>query len=160
MNNRPADAQNNSVSSSAPRWLRDLWLGACARYTVLALLMLLLNAILHDSLTETYVDTLRFFLLLPFSAMLTVAALVRRSERLSGRVRLLLHPLVTLGGFYLCLYLPYQIETKPSGQQVLLIVLLAIILYALVMGIYLLCTRRSRQKSIDNTPYVSQFNRK
>ncbi len=160
MNKRSPQAQNNETSPAPRSRLLDLWLGTCARYTVITLLALLISAILHDSMTHTYVDAGRFFLFLPFSCALTLAAWVRRSSALSGGARLALHPALALGGFYLCLYLPYQIETKPSGQQILLILLLAAIVYLTVMGVYLLCTRRSRQKSINDTPYTSQFGKK
>ena len=160
--NKPArEAQNTkveAVDSSDPRaTLRALWLGTCARYTVLCLIMLVTSAIASDSLTVTYVDTVRFFLLLPFGLCLTLAATVRRSDKLSALAKVGLHALSTLGGFYLFCYLPYQVRTKPTGMQVLIILLLVVVLYAAVMGIYAAVTAGARQKKIDDTPYESQF---
>ncbi len=139
--------------------LRDLWLGTAARYTVIAICALFIGAISHESLAVAYVDALRFLLFLPFSVILTLAAWVRRSDKLSAGARIGLHPLLTLSGFYLCLYLPYQVQSKPSGQQVLLIVLLAILLYGIVMALYLVTTRRSRVAKRETVPYESQFKR-
>jgi uncharacterized membrane protein len=68
-----------------------------------------------------------------------------------------LHALATLGGFYLCGYLPYQLRTKPSGMQVLIILLAAVILYAVVMAVVTAVSAKSRQKQIDAEPYESRY---
>ena len=160
--NKPArEAQNTmaeKVAAADPRaTLRALWLGTCARYTILCLILLVTSAIASDSLTVTYVDTVRFFLLLPFGLCLTLAAKVRSSDKLSAGAKVGLHALAALGGFYLFCYLPYQVRTKPSGMQVLIILLLVAVLYAAVMGAYAAVTAKSRRKKIDDTPYESQF---
>lgn len=152
-----APATASPATPTLTEHLRSLWLGSAARYTVLTLIALLINAMAHDSLTDTYVDTVRFFLLLPFAAFLTLAAWVRRSDKLSGGARVCLHFLLSMGSFYLCVYLPYQVQSKPSGQQVLMLVLLAIILYGIGMAIYLFCTRRRRVAVREAVPYESQF---
>ena len=137
--------------------VKSLWLGSCSRFTVLCLIMLVISAIASDSLTVTYVDTVHFFLLLPFGFFLAVAARVRLSESLSTGVKCLLHATVTLGGFYLFAYLPYQVRTKPSPMQVLILLLAAMLLYAAVMGVYALVTHKRRRKAVEDTPYVSQY---
>ena len=158
MNKPPCKAQNITTGTNTPADLiRSLWLGTCARYTVLGLILLVSSAIASDSLTITYVDTVRFFLLLPFGLCLTLAAWVRRSPKLSGGTKVGLHALITLGGFYLFCYLPYQVRTKPSGMQILIILLLTVVLYALVMGIFAAVTAKTRQKKQDSVPYESQF---
>ena len=158
--NKPAlEAQNiKTADTQSPGvLLRSLWLGTCARYTILCLIMLVISAIASDSLTVTYVDTVRFFLLLPFGLCLTLATKVRLSPALSAGAKVGLHALAVLGGFYLFCYLPYQVRTKPSGMQVLIILLLAMILYAIVMGICAAVTAKTRQQKVDDTPYESQF---
>ena len=152
--NKPASEAHNTKALTCAK---NLWLGTCARYTVLCLILLLASAIASDSLTVTYVDTVSFFLQLPFGFCLTLAAWVRRSDKLSTGVKVGLHALATLGGFYLCGYLPYQLRTKPSGMQVLVILLTAVILYAIVMGIFAAVTAKSRQKKIDAQPYESRY---
>ena len=162
MNKRPQKDQNTqvtppaeTVSVAAP--LKSLWLGTCARYTVLCLILLVTSAIASDSLAVTYVDTVRFFLLLPLGLCLTLAAWVRRSDKLSTGAKVGLHALATLGGFYVFGYLPYQVRTKPTGMQILIILLLAVIIYAAVMGVFAAVTAGKRQKKVDDTPYESQF---
>jgi predicted neutral ceramidase superfamily lipid hydrolase len=155
MNKNAPAAQN----TNAPSLLRSLWLGTCSRYTLLCLILLVTSAIAADSLTITYVDSVRFFLLLPFGFCLTLAAMTRRSATLSKGAKCALHPLITLGGFYLCCYLPYQVRTKPSGMQVFIILLLVIILYAIVMGIYAATVSKRNRKRSEETPYESQFSK-
>ena len=160
MNKSPREAQNTVEELPAPiTRLRELWLGTCARFTVLCLILLVTSAVASDSLTITYVDTVRFFLLLPFGLCLTLSAWVRRSEKLSAGAKVGLHALSTLGGFYLFCYLPYQVRTKPSGMQVLIILLLVVLLYALVMGIVAAVTRKARRKELEEAPYESQFSK-
>ena len=162
MNKQPQKDQNKSVTSpqktptvSAP--IRSLWMGTCARYTVLCLILLVTSAIASRSLTVTYVDTVHFFLLLPFGLCLTLAARVRRSDKLSAGAKVGLHATATLGGFYLFCYLPYQLRTKPSGMQVFIILLAVVILYAAVMAVVAAVTAGARQRKLDSVPYESQF---
>ena len=68
-----------------------------------------------------------------------------------------LHALATMGGFYLFCYLPYQLRTKPSGTQVFIILLVAVILYGITMAIVAAVTAKTRQKKLDEIPYESQF---
>ena len=169
-NKQRPTAVTEPTSSAGRKLARELWYGTAARYTVIALVLLLINVILdaasgtgnpaNSMSAVTVVDTLRFFLLLPFSFLLAAAALIRRNDKLSTGARVLLHPLFTLGGFYLCFYLPYQIQTKPSPAQALLILLAVLILYIIVMTVYLLLTRHRRQKAVDATPYTRQFGSK
>lgn len=163
MNKSSSRTQNNQEAPAPIRvesLPRALWLGSCARYTVLCLGFLLLSAIVSDSLTTTYVDTVSFFLLLPFAFFLTLAARVRHADKLSVGGKCALHPLLTLGGFYLCCYLPFQIRTKPAGQQILMILLLAALAYGVVMAVVcLVSAKRSGRQSAD-TPYVSQYGKK
>ena len=157
MNKRSPEAQNIQTPA---RFLRSLWLGTCVRYTVLTLITLLFSALLANSETMSYVDTLRFFLLLPLGLCLTLAAQIRTTDKLAIAAKCLLHPLLVLGGGYLCFYLPFQIRTKPSGSQIWMMVLLGILVYAVIMGILLAVTHKTRQKNVNDEPYVRQFGNK
>ena len=159
MNKQPTNTQTRQAVPPLTR-LRDLWLSSCARYTVLCLLMMVVSAILSDSLTVTYIEPVRFFLLLPFAFFLTLAARTRRAEKMSTGAKCLLHPILVMGGFYLCCYLPFQIVSKPSGQQILILVILALLVYGICMGIFLAVSRTLGRKKTDDTPYVSQYNLK
>ena len=152
--NKQAEANEATVPYST--LLRDIWLGTCARFTILCLILLTTSSIASASLSINYVDTVHFFLLLPFGLCLTLAARVRRSDSLSTGAKCGLHPLAVLGGFYFFCYLPYQIRTNPSAMQVLIILLLVVLIYAIAMAVYALVASKIR-KHTDNTPYESQF---
>ena len=139
--------------------VKELLTGTCVRYTVLCIAILLIKLLMSDSLEDTVVDTTRFFLLLPLSLCLALAAIVRRSS-LGTPAKAILHPVLSLGGLYLCAYLPYQVSFKPTGEQVFAILLLALIIYAITVAVYLIIHRKKRQKVIDGTPYESVFSPK
>ena len=160
MNKRPNDSTDRQTPApTASSRLRDLWLGSCARYTVLCLLMMVVSAIASGSLTVTYIDPIRFFLLLPFAVFLTLAAWTRRAKGLSVGAKCALHPLLVMSGFYLFCYLPFQIISKPSGQQVLILIILALLAYGIGMGIFLAFSRLVGRKTTEEAPYVSQYSR-
>lgn len=150
----PSD--HNGMPSARLAALRGFWLDTAARYTVLVLLSLGVNALMSRSLTGTYMDTLRFLLLLPFAAALTGGARIRHAS-LSGGAKLALHALCVLGGFYLSVYLPYQLTVRPTGQQILLLLMLVLVIYVITVVIYIVARGSARQKRVDETPYVSQF---
>lgn len=155
MNNKTPPV--NNTSSGAPSVARALWQRTCVLFTIFSLSLMLLSAILWQSVTEVYVSVIQFLLLLPFALLVALAGMARRSALPTG-AKVALHPILSLGGFYLCVYLPYQLEKSPSGAQVLMILLLVALVYGIAMGIVALCTAGKRQKAIDETPYVSQFN--
>ena len=157
MNQPHTDARKSPAAATPAEILQGVWLGTCARYTVLCLLLLLVSAIVSDSLTVTYIEPIRFFLLLPFAGFLKLATMTRKAASLATGAKCALHPLLVMGGFYLCCYLPFQVASNPSGQQVLLLLLLAALVYALFMGIFLLITHSLGRKKKADTPYVSQY---
>ncbi len=128
----------------------------CMWYTAISVFVLLVNVLLSGN-ERAYVDPLSFLLFLPFALAMAAAGMVRRADGLTTTARVILHPLLVLGGFYLCIYLPYQIEKKPTAGQMLAIFVLAAVLYGAVVTVLFLIRRRIRQKAIDDTPYTSQF---
>ena len=160
MNKRAPNAQNNRADgfeNMVAGFMKDLWMGSCVRFTILCLALLLLSFMMEDSLT---VAPSRFLLLFPFAIFLKGAAWTRRTAQLTTVMKCILHPVLTLGGFYLCCYLPYQVSAKPSGAQVFLVLLVVGILYAIVMGIYLAVAYALRGKKNEKAEYVSQFGKK
>lgn len=159
MNKQPLETHNKQ-EVSRPSLLRELWAGTCIRYTVLSLILLLVGAIVSETPSATYVDPLRFFLMLPFAFLLTVAAGIRLTDKLTTAVKCILHPILSLGGFYLFGYLPFQVSTKPSGAQVLILLLLAALVYGLIMAAVCMISGARRRKLTEETPYVSQYRKK
>ncbi len=125
-------------------------------YTGISVFVLLVNVLLAGN-ERSYVDPMSFLLFLPFALAMAAAGLVRRADTLPSAARVTLHPVLVLGGFYLCIYLPYQIEKKPTAGQMLAIFVLAAVVYGVAVAVLALMDRRTRQKTIDDTPYQSQF---
>ncbi len=153
----PNGRADRPVDAPAPvSYVRRLVSGTCVRYTAISTMAILINLILGDT-EGAYIDPLRFLLFLPFALCLALATAVRKTEKMPTAGKLVLHPVLSLGGFYLCLYLPFQIRTSPTGTQILLLLLLSALVYGLLMVIIALCTRRARRRQIEEKPYVSQF---
>ncbi len=150
-------APHTAPAERSPSLPLRLWTGTAARFTVIAVCVLTVNLLLSGTDSNTYVEPLHFLMFLPFAFALTLATLIRRSDKLSAAARWTLHPLCVLGGFYLCLYMPYQIKNKPTGGQVLAIILLVAVVYGLAMAVIGMVTRRSRRAEIESAPYESQF---
>lgn len=159
MNKSPRRAQNMQKASSPAALARRMALGTCVRYTLILAGVLLVHALSTAfALTNNpYIATSLLWLLLPYSLLLTAATAVRKADKLSVGLRVFLHPVLTLGGFYLCVYLPYQIEWTPTGQATLIVLVTAAIIYAAVMAAILLITRKKSRKTQEQTPYVSRF---
>ena len=159
MNKSPRRAQTTQkMSDPAALWQR-LALGTCVRYTLILVGVLLLHALFTalDLTGNPYIATSLLWLLLPFSMLLTAATAIRKTDKLSVGLRILLHPLLTYGGFCLFVYLPYHMDRTPSGQATLIILVTAAIVYAAVMAAVLLIARKKTHKTIEKTPYVSHF---
>ena len=122
----------------------------CLWYSGISLLILVV-LFFSDSKDASAIRNL--LLIFPFSLCLSVAGLVRRSERLPAAARIVLHPVCVLGGFFLFFYLPL-------GQKGPVIPLTAAVIYAIAVFAIWLCNRRKRQKKAENAPYISQFGSK
>ncbi len=128
----------------------------CAWYTGISAFVLLFN-VLFPANDSGYVRAVNFLLFLPFALALAAGSMVRKADKLSTAVRVLLHPLCVLGGFYLCIYLPYQLDKKPTAAQMLAVFVLVAVAYGIAVGILCALSRRTAQKKSAETPYVSQF---
>ncbi len=128
---------------------------SCMLYTAITVVVLLIHLIFGDA--SRMIGASNFLLFLPFSLCVALAGLVRTADKLPTWGKVLLHPLLVLGGFYLCIYLPTQIKRQPSAAMTLALLVGAAAIYGIIMLVIFLCTRHKRQKKVDNTPYESQF---
>ncbi len=144
----------DSIPSRPSVW--DLLLRrTCMLYTAISLSVFLIQLILFGN--QQGVRALSFLLFLPFAACIALAGLLRTADKLPMWGKLLLHPLLTLGGFYLCVYLPARIHWQPTPSMTLVIPILSTVVYGTSVTVILLVSRRKRQKTVDTTPYESQF---
>ncbi len=136
---------------------RALFQNTCVWYSGISLFVLLVNIILSGN-ESAYVYPLDFLLFFPFSLCLSSARAVRRADAIPRAARMILHPFCVLGGFALFIYLPDQLDKVSNQSPVVL--LLAAAVYGAATLIIWLCNRRKKQKTVDSTPYISQFGQK
>ncbi|UKI12520.1 MAG: hypothetical protein L6V84_07500 [Oscillospiraceae bacterium] len=128
-----------------PAACRALALHACAWFTVLSTLMLLIYAILDRAPSP-----LRLLLFLPLSLCFACAARIRHSS-LSRAARTVSHALLTLGSAYGFVYLPVQIEQKPTAGTTLLFLFLSVLVYAIGTAILAAVAHRQGQPGSQRT---------
>ena len=127
----------------------------CRIYTVTSILLLLLQPTVTGSFEQALIEPVKFLMLLPFAVGIALANLVYGCKAASHALRLIAHFVLCVLSSFLFLYLPGNAQASASGK--FLIVLFLIVLYWVVMGIYLLCTRASRRKQDDRPQYQSVF---
>ena len=131
-----------------PAACRALVLHACAWFTVLSTLMLLIYAIMDRA--PSPLRLLLFF---------ACAARIRHSS-LSRAARTVSHALLTLGSAYVFVYLPVQIEQKPSAGTTLLFLFLSVLVYAIGAAILAALAHRRDSRTVNEQPYRSQFGKR
>ena len=164
MNKTPRKTDNNSTGKSqdwpdgkalAVSVLRN----TCIWFTVLSLCILLvtlLSSTIDDTSSSAYLRVSRFLLLLPFAFCAALAGEVRRSA-LPAATRGILHPLISLSGFILFVYLPVNLEQAHTPAKTLLWILAILAVYLVGFFIYLGVRRVRNRKKAADTPYQSQF---
>ncbi len=152
--NQPKGQENGSLLGS----LRQLAVRACCIFTAATCALLLFQWILEQNLTKS-INASVFLMLLPFSFCISGAHMIRRTDSISIGGKVLLHPLLCLGGIYLT-YLPYQLANDFLASTILIHLLFFAVIYGIVTA--LVCIFSSiihRKKEKKTAPaYVSQFN--
>lgn len=122
--------------------LKKLFTVACVYYAIFSLALLLINVILVGSTDGMVIGVLNVLLLFPFALSLSGAEFLRKSEKLSGVARILLHYLIFAAALLLFLWLPSNMtKSLSNGIMILLLFTLA---YWLVYLIYRLTVKRIR----------------
>ena len=70
------------------------------------------------------------------------------------------HALLTLGSAYVFVYLPVQIEQKPSAGTTLLFLFLSVLVYAIGAAILAAVAHRRDSRTVNEQPYRSQFGKR
>lgn len=120
--------------------IKRLCTGACVYFTLLALALMLIRAI-AAGLDGGIIEISRFLLLFPCGLLLSAAGTVYRHTQLQGWARLLLHYLLTMLAFFLCLWLPAGGHTAAKN---LIAIMLFTVGYALVFAVLLLTRHHYR----------------
>ena len=137
--------------------IKRVLINACVLYTVFSVIIFLVVLLITGQTDKGtgYISSVRFYLtLLPFTLVLSLAHSLLRTNW-HGAVRYSLHALLSVGGFFLIVLLPYRLSA--SGTPVVGVLVLWGVLYGFCMGgrgIYL-----SRQKKIsgETKEYTSVF---
>ena len=113
---------------------KQLFTGTCVYYSVFSLVLLVVSIIFKGGVENVGIGVLNVLLLFPFSFALSGAEFLRKSTKLSGAVRMLLHYLILVAAFLLFLWLPSNM-TKNLGNGLLMICLVTAVYWL----VYLIC---------------------
>lgn len=141
---------------SAKDYLKRICIHACIYFTATTFLLLFLYFALSLDLTSG-IHPLAQVCILPFSFLLAVANIFFKYATDWGMGwRVSIHYALTLGGAFLCLYLPNKVDTATSSQGLILFVVMTV-LYAVIMGIILGVRARIRRVTRDESHYKSLY---
>lgn len=120
--------------------VKRLLTGACVYYSVFSLVLLIINVIINGQVAGTALSVLNVLLLFPFSLSLSGAEFIRKSDKLSGGVRVLLHYLILAAAFLLFLWAPSG--AQKTIQSALLLLFLVSVVYWIIFAICRLTVKR------------------
>jgi hypothetical protein len=120
--------------------IKRLLVGACVYYSVFSLMLLIINVIINGQVAGSALSVPNVLLLFPFSFSLSGAEFIRKSEKLSGGVRMLLHYLILAAAFLLFLWAPSN--AQKTIQSALLLLFLESIVYWIVYAVCHLTVKR------------------
>ena len=100
-----------------------------------------------------------FLLLLPLSFCIAGAHMIRKSDNIPAGGKIVLHPLLCLGGIFLA-YLPYMTANDFSAGTVLVHIVFFAVIYGIVTAAVCLTSLALNRKKMKEqpVPYKSQFN--
>lgn len=98
---------------------------------------------------------LSYFLFFAFCACFALANVLFAKLNISVWWRAILHAVLTLGGFYLCIYTRYA-DIGTSNDKLVLLVVLITLLYAISFGVFL-AIRYARLRKLEQKQYQRVF---
>lgn len=148
-------SNHQPAETPAATLARTLLTRTCIYFTVLFLIFCAVAAV-SGNLDRQVFDQISFLLYIPFSFCLSLAAEARRSS-LPTAGKAVLHYAATVGGFWLFVFLRYQLVARPQAKWVLMIMLLVSVLWLIAFFIWLGVTRKQHRRAVEDKPYVNQF---
>ena len=121
-------------------------------YTVVAFSAAMLFCLIGKMTSFAVVS---YFLILAFCAFFALANVLFAKLKISVWWRTLIHAVLTLGGFYLCIYTRYA-DIGTSNDKLVLFVVLITLLYAVCFGIFL-AIRYARLRKTEQKQYQRVF---
>ena len=120
--------------------IKRLFIGACVYYSIFSLLLLLINVIINGKVAGSVLSVPNILLLFPFSFSVSGAEFIRKSDKLSGGIRVLLHYLILAAAFLLFLWFPSN--AQKTIQSAFLLLFLESVVYWIVFAICHLTVKR------------------
>ena len=141
---------------SAKDYLKKIGVHTCIYFTASTFLLLFLYFVLSLDLS-TGLHPVAQICILPFSFLLATANVFFKYAADWGiGWRVAIHYCLTLGGAFICLYLPNKAESASTSGGLILFVVLTV-LYAIVMGIVLGVRARIRRVTRDTSHYKTLY---
>lgn len=149
--------QSPNTTSSVLSVLRRLVIGACCVFTALTMLLLFIQWLIEMNL-EKSINANVFLMLLPLSLCIAGADMIRKTDKLPAGGKVVLHPLLCMGGIFLA-YLPYMTANRfPAGTVLVHLVFFAAIYGVITAVVCIISMTTSRRKEkVEGKPYQSQF---
>lgn len=130
----------------------------CIYFTLTSLLLLFIYWVVSKDTTHG-IQPLPFLLMLPFSFFFSLANAQLTRAPIPKAVRVAIHYVLTVGGAFVCLYLPNRGSGSTSSQGLVLFFAFSA-LYAAVMIPVLILTARAKRVTRDETEYTSVYTKK
>ena len=140
---------------STKDFFKKIALDSCVWYTAVTFLILFFYFVINADLSQG-VNPVALITILPFAFMFSVANVVYRHTALKFSARMLLHYALTVGGAFVCLYLPNKTAEQKTAGAMLLFLIFTII-YFLIMGTIWTVNARIKRVKRDEANYHSVY---
>lgn len=138
--------------------IKRVLIHTCIYFTLTSLLLLFIYWVVSKD-TSHGIQPLAFLLMLPFSCFFSVANAEFSLAPMPKAVRVAIHYMLTVGGAFVCLYLPNR-ESGSTSSQGLVLFFAFTALYAAVMIPLLIISARAKRITRDETEYTSVYTKK
>lgn len=137
-------------------FLKKLLCRACCYFTVCMLVYIIIAAIINVNDDALLLEAGRTVLFFVFSLLLALANNVLSLEKLSGKVKVLIHYLLTVFAFYACFMLPLSMR----ASSVLVGLVIFTLVYFAILGIAVAFKSRYRRNTEKAEKYEKQYSKK
>lgn len=138
--------------------LKRVLVHTCIYFTLTSLSLLFIYWVISKDTTHG-IQPLPFLLMLPFSFLFALANEEFSRAPIPKVLRVAIHYILTVGGAFICLYLPNRGSGSTSSQGLVLFFVFTA-LYAVIMIPLLILSARARRVKRDETEYKSVYTNK
>jgi len=139
-------------------YVKKIALHTCVYYTAVTFFLLFLYWLLNLNLNRG-MNPIALICILPFSLCFAAGNICMTCSPLKTYLKLILHYLLTVGGAFLCLYLPNRAEGQTAAQGFVLFVALSVF-YIVVMGVIGFVRARIRRVDREEKAYLDVYKKK